>query len=552
MKRERPQTGSDVATPPPRGGHRREDQAVDKSALQALRREVECLRLWGGERDRFAADFQKSFGPYISEPKKFYRHCREALAKWVLSQVARAESLDQPHHFFPQTAKTFDDQLIRDLSKKCRPDTPPEVITAMTTFVRASGLSSSCARHGTAVNGLHASASQVTGVRVDVVENVDRVHGPAVDLRILFTESRAPNWFNRATSGKLVVPIKIYEKLQRLYRFFTLHQTTVEAQASALSEVDERDMALRITALVLRYDKCLFSGSLQLCADSAWKNACVQAGHHVIDLCASPINSYQGPDLSSPSDLTAASYPPQPLARQFCSAFVDTDAVFGSLGSGVTFEPAQFAARAAERQFPAAGPAPNQSCVFTLDVPYDEDLCELMLGLLVSRVAAAAAAAAAGGVDTPNVLLPETCKFFLCLPLWWDLPTPNGAPREVVVRAAADADTTTLESRLAEACVEVKKHLAELPRYDALGYPVTYEWSRQFQRLASPWATFNGLFLRDDYTYFDASLNTALPSVTMTQLIAVEPPDAHGTSTPSLGDLLKRFYPNRRVLDDET
>lgn len=470
-------------------------------ALFLLNKELLTLRQWNKIRDEFAARFEEEFMGDIKEPKKFRRHCKEQLGKWVLSQKCR-ESIDSPPTFFPTALITYDKQLVRDLSLKCSIN--KAVIDRIEAFVRKFELGTRCAAAFSFVTValqdpsiLPEKYTPVIGLSIEAAERAGRIEGEAIQLWLKWDGGQEPSWFTPFVNCS--VPTNVWSKLEHCFK-----RLNPEAPAN--------EFPVRAATLIIRYEHVLCSGSLQLCADSAQKNRLSADGYYVMDLCASPINAYMGPPLPD----VVGPFTVRPF-RRFCSAFPDTDAVFGSVGSAMHFDGVQFS------QGPDCGGHP---CVFTLDVPYDEDMCELMLTKLHKDATAVS-------------MMPEIAarlSWMLTLPLWWNLDF-------VYIPRALATHRECTPQQLTEVHKALESHLKRCAAYQQEGFVLSFSWTEQFQQ--TPLVCFNAIFVKEAYTYFDAALNKALPGITETQVIALQHPSFSDfvPGIPSIRKVLHDFYP---------
>eukprot|EP00658_Telonema_sp_P-2_P033947 TRINITY_DN24825_c0_g1_i4.p1 TRINITY_DN24825_c0_g1~~TRINITY_DN24825_c0_g1_i4.p1 ORF type:complete len:178 (-),score=42.84 TRINITY_DN24825_c0_g1_i4:76-609(-) len=133
----------------------------------------------------------------------------------------------------------------------------------------------------------------------------------------------------------------------------------------------------------------------RLCADPALKEVFQTEGYHVVDLCASPINAFVMKSSAT---------------NVFCSAFFDIDYFFGSLGSATTLDLKELEkphpGSWLEARLQSVNGASNKPLCLTLDVPYDEDLCNLLFAKLKK--------------DCDANISSKMC-FLLVLPLWWNI-----------------------------------------------------------------------------------------------------------------------------------
>ena len=503
----------------------------------------------------------------IEERHRFRRHCREALGKWVLSQKGRDAAAMS--FYFPTrqsaaqpplatlseeaSVTTYDEQLIRDLSMKCTKTARdrPNFADDIRQFIQVTfSLAERCfAAHeaielsvGSVPSLVPASeeparkktrdekAQPLRPVVTVVTENEKSVEGHkriqgdivevSVDVNALvssfadhFSSNRvalAPLFYRstgdinlRQLGGltRVVVPRVAWDKLAHLYK-----NAGHAAEDSAAYSADVADRfgdsvtveMLRCATLALRYEGNLATGSLQLCADETLKTLLVSKGYHVIDLCASPINAFQ----------MACSDRGGGFSTHFCSAFIDTDKPFGSIGSATVVDLEAFIS-----SFCAKAPAsvPPRGFLFTLDVPYDEDLCNMLFLKL---------AADCGRLSVGERREHERASFLLVLPLWWSLTFAH-APK---VHSPTDKPE------------DVARALASAVAYMAEGYPVPYPWPSVLE--PSDWACFDAVFVKDSYSYFCTATNRLLTGVTATEVIGFECPKTGS----ALRSALNEFY----------
>lgn len=657
------------------------DGALDEQhPVVAFHREAWVGDYWHVMRETFRAEYEAEFEepsghseqdntsvppskPYqrtIEEPKKFWRHCREALAKWVLSQTARYSpqkahtgnnheeavvSVDYAAlssvQFLPSEVmlqsneglRSFDDQLIRDLTFKSiaavRND--EAFIKAVTAFVVNFGLARRCVQAVKDVNAHVASMLQsgATATAPEAARHSNfnrrgggppsqsrqqwlrpmirriseeqkttpthhRIQGALIEVGVRWPEGYTTDAV-LTTDHKLLsrthvnvrpvlVPEASWHRLQRCYAAFGAtrdakqYATTSELASLDPDSVMEAFCDLRCAVVVLRYEHCLASGSLQLCADSALKVSLNTQGYNVMDLCASPINAYMVDITPSPTGTGSSSSSPQvaPVRgvapRRFCSAFWDTDSYFGSMGSALLFtaETTYHAFRAQDEALLVEMPLfrsllttalhrePSDApLLLTLDVPYDEDLCELLFLKLAHDSAAA--------VRRPNApksaTAPAWVDYVLVLPLWWNVPFhPSGCPKRFITEggesvSATDAAMWALVQKHSDYLQEGKrihyKWLEELPQ-SMIRSPPTQE---EEISPANYSAVFDGVFIRESYTYFCTATNKPLSGVTATEVIGVSlkrslvagtpAPSTdghHGARVPDLRRALFEFY----------
>lgn len=540
-----------------------------------------------------------SFSGTIAEPNKFWRHCREALAKWVLSQIARYEPVQSTRtrddvsessslsskyehlaqvHFLPSRAvlgsrRTYDAQLVRDLTFKSilavRNDAAFQ--KAVTEFVASFELGRRCARAASDIEdtiqalqaegeGRLSSRSSTSATASSwhrpIVRSIPcdekttavqkRIEGDVVEVAIQwagarYTTDAAVSCGIPALSKTInnvrpvVVPRAVWERLMACYSAFGRRAEPASTFSADVSGCMSHDDAAvyRAAAVVLRYEHCLASGSLQLCADSSLKDALEHAGYFVMDLCASPINAYMRRGES-----TGAAPVVQP--RRFCSAFFDTDRFFGSMGSALLYDAVSTTAYFDALDTPSPR-APSAPLLLTLDVPYDEDLCELLFLKLARECRAVA----------NGSLQPAPVDYLLVLPLWWDVRFDNDlCPKRFFSTSATAShdDNAAMEALV----LSNSSYLHQ-------GLQIHYEWLTSLPQSMAVAAAdqrdgirylsvFDGVFVRDSYTYFCTSTNKHLNGVTATEVIGIslrqcicDSSSAHHAVAP-LQAILDQFY----------
>lgn len=576
--------------------------------IVAFHREALTCSAWSTIRDDFYFQFldrfenttwrnsnenmgKKRWSCVLQEPKKFRRHCKEALGKWILSQKGRESGINNagsislqspdpfvqiaskelfflPHHnpnsdgYFEapegKAARTsYDSQLIRDLSLKCAPkvhhdnaffaDLDRFVTSDFNLFERCS---SAHFKISAAINVLLAkltpdaevvgekrqrqdSASFPFAPELRVVEPTDnrnslqsRIEGRIVVLGIQGGNNVAEVIHHGARSGwkinpkipfgsdaSVSLPEPVWHKMCELYKTFgksideekfggqfpvdNKNNIHIPKTATTLSSEIDPFTFYRCATLALRYEANLSSGSLQLCADPALKETFQTEGYHVIDLCASPINAF----VSTKAPQTC---------NVFCSAFFDTDYLFGSLGSATTLDvtalenpqPNSWVKSRLNRVLGDSG----QLCL-TLDVPYDEDLCNLLFLKLKE--------------DCDSNVLKKTC-FLLVLPLWWNIPFEN-CKKQLVDGTSG----TTASAAMAQGVSYLEK-----------GFTVKYPWPEELSK--TKWAEFDAIFVKDTYSYFCTVSNKFLDGVTATEVIGFGNPTVHFQTSPK--KILEDFY----------
>lgn len=544
------------------------DAADPHHPALAFHREVLIIQQWTKIRREFLQALEAVAADGVvrwREPRKLWRHAQEALGKWILSQVARVHlpapdagntaaaapasaSASAPLHeaeifFFPSTAqlrramvntgtasgnsnsssdapatlRTYDEQLIRDLSLKSNGADETAAVAALARLVADFRLPQRCAAASAAVAaGMRdVTPSQALQPRIRRVEADDpqrtpaqtRIAGPVAEVAVVW-----PRHWRREQCRDcppVSLPWAAMEKLQVCYKAFA---DAAGERARYGDEADsgaQRRFELRAATVILRYEGGLATGSLQLCADTRLKRHLHAAGYHVMDLCASPINAYMGvPQPGTFRGATAATEAAKEVPNRFCSAFYDVDRYFGSVGSAVAVDPQHMHAD------PAINPE-GRPLLLTLDVPYDEDLCELLFHKLVRDMRVCDGAA----VD-----------YILVLPLWWDIQM------RIDKRLFAGGQA-------ADVAQVVQERAAVLGQ----GYQVPYSWPAALadaagdarRSSAAAWVCFDGVFIEDDYGYFCTATNKWLHGVTATEVIGLAQPRQ---PAPPLRGALDAFY----------
>jgi hypothetical protein len=591
----------------------------EQHPVVAFHREAWVGDYWHVLRETFRAEYEAVFeeapntgsSPLVNvyqhtieEPKKFWRHCREALAKWVLSQTARHLPISDSDgafvvdydalscvHFLPtegmlrspapssppsaSALSSFDDQLIRDLTFKSVASVRNEdtFIQAVTAFVANFGLARRCVQAVREIEGhvaaLLASAASTAKVGKSDVQRQwlrplvrriseaqkstpshQRIQGPLIEVGVEWPPGYATDAVfgidnkllsrTAANVRPVLIPEASWLRLQRCYAAFGAPRdakrytnTSVTGNLVDPAEVMSAFSELRCAVVVMRYEHCLASGSLQLCADSALKVTLNKLGYNVMDLCASPINAYM---VDVATQQTTA-LPREIAPRRFCSAFWDTDRYFGSMGSALLFsaettyhtfraedeallaEMPVFRSLLATALHPEAADAP---LLLTLDVPYDEDLCELLFMKLARDSAAVTQHQRQRATSGPAWV-----DYVLVLPLWWNVPfDAAGCPKRFITDGTSTAAASVAGDSPMWALVQ--KHADYLKE----GKQIQYEWLDELPKSMrsgasaenSPQeyaAVFDGVFIRESYTYFCTATNKPLTGVTATEVIGI-------------------------------
>lgn len=525
--------------------HHHEDPAI-VAALRDLSREIIIGNLWSKFREDFRIAFVRKFQGTVgrgntSAPKipgtwtasireltKFRRHCNESLAKWLLAQKAREPTTSDDDHFLPQLLEVYDKQLVRDLTLKCVEERQrdPAFLRDVEAFVAGYKLSARCQQMKATV------ASEMARVGGTLAKDVDatlavpaesgdsgntgggasaphRVDGSRRDIRVKLDSAFALDQHLAYALQTLSIPEVAWQKLRGSFGAFS-------HDSGSSDDVNEAVFRIRAATVVIRYEVNLSSGSLQLCADNTFKRHLAASGFHVMDLCASPINAF----MSTPHRAGSVHKLDAPKADQltpnhFCSAFFDTDKFFGSLGSALQVVIPELLRKMDAAVIPLTG----QRLLLTLDVPYDEDLCELLFLKLKKDIALVEA----------DVAARSRVQWLLVLPLWWDLQFAH-TPKKIV--GATD--------------VEMKGIIARNSGYLRRGYTIEYTWPAAL--CDTPWARYDCVFVSKQYTYYCSSTNKLLTGVTETEIIGLEPPRTTGSAEadkeeqPGVAELLRRFY----------
>jgi hypothetical protein len=547
----------------------------------SFHREVLNIQQWTKIRRRFLQELEavaKDGVVQWREPRKLWRHAQEALGKWLLSQVARvhlsnahssvtaapreataplvAELHEADIRFFPTASQlrqasptahdlvTYDAQLVRDLSLKSNGTHSAAAVAAIVKLVADFNLPQRCAEAAEAVEAAmrDVTPSQALQPHIRRLEANDpqrtaqqqRIAGPIAEVSV-----RWPRHWRRdqcRDCPAVSLPWAAMEKLRTCYSFFAeeAEHTRYDAGAGSGAVVATADAVRqgrferRAATVILRYEGGLATGSLQLCADTRLKQHLHAAGYHVMDLCASPINAYMGvprrgsfhtPTSESKESDSTASAPAQEVPNYFCSAFYDTDRYFGSMGSAVSVDPLHIC------RVPQINPE-GSPLLLTLDVPYDEDLCELLFQKLVTDMNRATAQAAA---SCPSFQPPAVVDYVLVLPLWWDIP--------MKITKRFFADSTSAASSPTTSAAESQQFVRNRAAMLEEGYKVSYTWPTALAEAAgdarhgttstsarSAWICFDSVFIDDRYGYFCTTTNQWLHGVTMTEVIGLAQP----------------------------
>lgn len=560
----------------------------------AFHREVLIVQQWASIRRQFLTALEnvaKTGAVEWKEPRKLWRHAQEALGKWILSQVARVQTAPKPALstataassssaasleeqtsilFFPTADQfravqgadiiTYDEQLIRDLTLKSNGTNCTAAVDAIVAVVKAFKLGRRCAAAAEAIR------EQMEGVtpqlaaapRIRRLEPEDpsrtlqqrRIHGPIAEVSVVWPRSWSRDQCRDCPP--VSVPWAAMTKLKSSYEMFGL---AVEEKLHGVAECrgdGTTHFELRAATVILRYEGGLATGSLQLCADTGLKQHLHATGYHVMDLCASPINAYMGTPLLGSFRKAAVKGKAEPAdhagttdgtPNHFCSAFTDTDIYFGSMGSAVCVDPI------AMYHSPTINPG-KKPLLLTLDVPYDEDLCELFFLKLIRDMQRAAQEGSGCRID-----------YVLVLPLWWAIP--------LQIRKRLFCDEPADASNLKEAATDAT--VAEIVNARAAvleeGYKVPYTWPVALSAAAgdatnaqalssskcnkqqkrdgksdSPWVCFDGIFIGNRYGYFCTATNKHLYGVTATEVIGLEQPRALSDGGHTLQVALNDFY----------
>ncbi|CAJ1009024.1 putative Phosphorylated CTD interacting factor 1 WW domain containing protein [Leishmania naiffi] len=561
----------------------------------AFHREVLIIQQWTKIRRDFLQALEAVAASGVvqwREPRKLWRHAQEALGKWILSQVARVHLpapdalhdgrsqctssverlLEAEIRFFPsadqlrramantrgehvpcaaatssspmegrQELRTYDEQLVRDLSLKSNGTHNSAAVAALVQLVKDFFLAKRCVAAAEAIEaGMQGvTPAQALKPRIRRLEATDpqrtpqqqRIAGPIAEVSVQW-----PRHWRREQCRDcppVSLPWAAMEKLRMCYDFFSEASEQAHYPTTVLSaDARQHRFHLRAATVILRYEGGLATGSLQLCADTRLKQHLHAAGYHVMDLCASPINAYMkvpqlGRFKGAASDTDDAGAKEVP--NHFCSAFYDTDQYFGSIGSAVAVDPQLIYADAVIN--PEGRPL-----LLTLDVPYDEDLCELLFQKLVRDMRSATAG---GGAVAAAVV-----DYVLVLPLWWDIHMKiekrlfGGTGAAKGLSSSSSADPLHIAQLVQERAAVLRE-----------GHTVPYNWPEALAAAAGDartataaasgaWVCFDGLFIDDDYGYFCAATNKWLHGVTATEVIGLAQPRA----SPPLKMALDSFY----------
>jgi hypothetical protein len=168
---------------------------------------------------------------------------------------------------------------------------------------------------------------------------------------------------------------------------------------------------------------------------------------------------------------------------------------------------------------PEAADAP---LLLTLDVPYDEDLCELLFMKLARDSAAVTQHQRRRATSGPAWV-----DYVLVLPLWWNVPfDAAGCPKRFITDGTSTAAASVAGDTPMWALVQ--KHADYLKE----GKQIQYEWLDELPKSMrsgtsaeiSPQeyaAVFDGVFIRESYTYFCTATNKPLTGVTATEVIGI-------------------------------
>ncbi|ESS64644.1 hypothetical protein TcG_05534 [Trypanosoma cruzi] len=499
-------------------------------------REVLTYLRWSAIRRDFLEALQASPHLRFTEPKKLWRHSQEALGKWVLSQLARDTRGDRDAassvSFFPTRAMlssgTYDEQLIRDVSLKCGSSGTPTVVAEIKQLIASFNLSKRCEDAAAEVLQELESASPsiycTPSLRIIDAAEVEnrtgsqrRVHGAIAEISV-----RQPKHVRRGCPP-VSIPLAAYKKLEMCYKHFA---EKTDGERYPRLDYGNRFL-LRAATIALRYEGCLATGSLQLCADISLKRHLHAAGYHVMDLCASPINAYMGsPKTGSYNNNEDSSLEGEKVPNHFCSAFPDTDCYFGSLGSALKFD--------VEAAYNSSVVNPEKKpLLLTLDVPYDEDLCERLFSKLVNDMQQAASKMMIA--NEKQLPPPFVVDYVLVLPLWWDLPME----RKKLLFTTSGGPPLSSDEEEASMDAIVKERSAVLSN----GYTVPYEWPQRLAKTAGKsWVCFDGIFVGDTYNYFCTITNKCIPGVTATEVIGLAQPRATADGGQLLETLFASFY----------
>ncbi|KAG8348222.1 Phosphorylated CTD interacting factor 1 WW domain [Trypanosoma vivax] len=543
-------------------------------------REVLSSMQWAAIRREFLSTLQAAPKLRFTEPKKLWRHSQEALGKWILSQAAR-EGHREPHcskrgnsealpviscravHPFPSgpllAAGTYDEQLVRDISLKCEDRSNPDTLSCINKLVKDFNLAKRCERAAAEVRReletVTPSSYCLPLLEIISAEDMQsrtlaqkRVEGAVAVFRVKWPRSIARD--RHRDCPPVFIPLAAYNKLGMCYKHFSDADERLRYPKLAYEE----RLTLRAATLALRYEGILATGSLQLCADTELKQYLHASGYHVMDLCASPINAYMGsiPTASHSTSASTASatnlsfLDKDDTPNHFCSAFPDTDTYFGSLGSVLEFNP--------EMVYSSSTIVTDgKPLLLTLDVPYDEDLCEQMFLKLVADMERLQTEIKAG--EQGSNARPRAVDYVLVLPLWWDVPMM--CEKQLFVSSSDELSRATPEERKAALDSILQKRNSVLRE----GHTIPYEWPHRLAAAArQEWVCFDGVFVGGAYEYFCTSTNKCLRDVTATEVIGLAQPRERQVSSdkgedkhdPSLKELLSCFYKNKHYVHDES
>nr|CCC92379.1 unnamed protein product [Trypanosoma congolense IL3000] len=550
------------------------DDVDDFHPSVCFHREVLTCVQWSAIRRDFVEALQTTPLLHFTEPKKLWRHSHEALGKWILSQVARdthskpagtGDSGSGAGHllytftssFYPSdntlSRGTYDEQLIRDISIKCTAPNNPEIIRSIKQLVEKFNLAERCRRAAAEVRR-QLEVTNPSSFCVPVVRTIAahdevnrtptqrRIKGPIATVDVVWPRNIPRDM--RSGCPQVSVPLAAYRKLEMSYRHFA---DKLDGERYPRLTYDKR-LTMRAATLVLRYECGLATGSLQLCADPRLKQHLHAAGYRVMDLCASPINAYMGAPREGLHHRTEGCETDETfietenVPNYFCSAFPDTDCYFGSLGSVLNFDVAH------AYNAPEINPD-RRPLLLTLDVPYDEDLCEGIFLKLVTDMKRAENNMEGALSDSTNQHF--IADYVLVLPLWWDVPLK--IKKLLFSGADSNAESTSVEDEEAKLDEIIMKRSAMLKE----GYVLTYEWPERLAEAAGEqWPCFDGVFVSGSYEYFCTITNRALSDVTATEVIGLAQPRgrkgdeassgnsefAAGPMLPSLSASLRSFY----------
>ncbi|KAG5503543.1 hypothetical protein JKF63_05683 [Porcisia hertigi] len=563
----------------------------------SFHREVLITQEWSKIRREFLQALESVAATGVvqwREPRKLWRHAQEALGKWILSQVARvhlpapcashegpsprtpslARFFEADIRFFPsaeqleramanaavvqssptavmdnstikgkEELRTYDEQLVRDLSIKSNGTHDPAAVAALVQLVKDFSFAKRCVAAAEAVEAgmqditpTQALKPCIRRLEADDPQRTpqqQRISGPIAEVSVLWPR----HWSReqRRDCPPVSLPWAAMEKLRMCYHFFSEvseqeHYDKDEVSADA----SQRRFELRAATVILRYEGGLATGSLQLCADTRLKQHLHAAGYHVMDLCASPINAYmklpRSGKFKGAADTGSDVDVDKEAPNHFCSAFFDTDRYFGSLGSAVAVDP--------ERMYSDAVINPDgKPLLLTLDVPYDEDLCELLFQKLVRDMRNATASGRAS---------PAVVDYVLVLPLWWDIRMRIEKRFFGSTDVAIDSSPSNSASVPSLDVAQIVQERAAMLRQ---GYTVPYSWPEALTAAAGDarigttaasgaWVCFDGVFIDDGYGYFCTATNKWLHGVTATEVIGLAQPRA----SPPLKRALESFY----------